>query len=160
METYLVEFFYFSFQYMSSALVSIRTDAFSSLEANAVHIPLWKSQFKPLAWHIYFCFVQRQWTKLFPVQFVLFLGMKMGFQLFLCSASLFILSRMGILERISTRIQLSVMKGVLQNWVAGQWKYLFSLIFSGTKFVDFQSTNTSLLIFPISYGNTGMCPFN
>ena len=41
--------------------------------------------------------------------------------------------RMEILERISTRIQLSVMKGVLQNWVVGQWKYLFSFIFLATR---------------------------
>ena len=42
--------------------------------------------------------------------------------------------RMETLERTSTKILLSVMKGVLQNWVAELWRYLSLPIFSGCLF--------------------------
>lgn len=44
--------------------------------------------------------------------------------------------RMGALEKTSTKIPLNAMKGVLQNWVVGLWKYLSSLIYLGIVFYN------------------------
>ena len=131
---------YFYFKFMNAALVSIKVYAFSSLEANTVPICFsGKDNSSPRSGIFIFVFYSNSEQSFFLVHdFVFcFFEVKMVFQLFPCSASLFILCRMEILERISTRIQLSMMKGVLQNWVAGQWKYLSSLIFSGTIFFSF-----------------------